>query len=135
MALIQWNDGFRVNIVELDHQRQQLITMINTLHQAMLQGTARETMGKTMSDLLTYAGKHFLSEERLFDQYGYPDAASHKLEHKAFLDKVTEFRATYETRQLSLSITVMQYLYGWVTSHIKNTDLKYAPFLTSKGVK
>jgi hemerythrin len=135
MALIQWNDSFRVNIVELDHQRQQLVTLINELHQAMLQGTARESMGKTMTDLLTYAGKHFITEERLFDRYGYPDAPGHKLEHKAFLDKVTDFRTSYETRQLSLSITVMQFLYGWVTSHLKGSDQKYAGFLTSKGVK
>ncbi len=135
MALIQWTDSYRVNITELDHQRQQLVTMINALHQAMLQGTARETMGKTITDLLTYAGKHFITEERLFDRYGYPDAPGHKLEHKAFMDKMSEFRTAFETRQLSLSITLMQYLYGWVTSHLKSSDLKYAGFLASKGVK
>ncbi|MEW6516733.1 MAG: bacteriohemerythrin [candidate division FCPU426 bacterium] len=135
MALIQWNDSFRVNIVEIDHQHQQLVGMINAMHQAMLQGTARETMGRTISELLSYASRHFASEERLFDRYGYPEAPAHKLEHEAFVAKVSEFKSTLESRQLSLSISVMQYLYGWVVNHIKGSDQKYAPFLTSKGVK
>ena len=135
MPLITWDDTYRVYIAELDQQHKKLINMINDMHAAMLQGTARESIGKIITDLLEYAKKHFASEEKILDAHGFPEAAAHKEKHAEFLVQVTEFKEKIETRQFSLSISVMQYLNNWVKNHIKGTDQKYVPFLTGKGVK
>ena len=80
-------------------------------------------------------GTHFETEERYFDQFGYPGADSHKKEHSDFAGKVSEFKGGFEKGKLGLSIEVMNFLSDWLQHHIKSVDKKYGPFFNAKGLK
>jgi len=135
MALIQWNDGLSVGVVEIDGQHQRLIGMINDLNDAMRQGKGKEVLGKIINGLVGYAGTHFRTEEKYFKQFGYPDADSHKKEHDDFTKKVTEFKDGFDTGKIGLSIVVMDFLSNWLQDHIKGVDKKYGSFFNEKGLK
>lgn len=134
MALLQWNDSLKVNVAEIDRQHQRLVGMINELNDAMSQGKGKETLSSTIQGLIRYTGTHFATEEKYFDQFGYPDAPAHKKGHADFVKKVTEFQGKFDAGKLGLSLEVMDFLSDWLQAHIKGEDKKYAPFLNSKGL-
>jgi hemerythrin len=135
MAFIEWNNRFSVGVSEIDSQHQKLVGMINDLHDAMLQGKGKAVLGDIIKGLVDYAGAHFLTEEKYFDQFGYPDAGSHKGEHSAFTQKAAEFKDGFDAGKLALSITVMDFLSSWLRNHIKVADKKYEPFFVEKGLR
>jgi len=135
MALINWNDSFSVNVAEIDQQHQKLIALINELHDAMTQGKGEDILGKILNGLISYTGTHFKTEEKYFAQFGYPDTDSHKKEHHAYVQKVSDFKDGFENGELSLSIEVMTFLYDWWRNHIKETDKKYSQFFNEKGLR
>ncbi len=135
MALINWNDGFSVNIAEIDQQHQKIIAMINTLHDAMTLGKGQNVIGKIVDDLISYTETHFKTEEIYFAQFGYPDTDRHKIKHAGFVQKVSDFKDGFEKGKLSLSIEVMTFLSDWWRNHIKGTDKKYSQFFNEKGLR
>ena len=135
MALLQWSDALSVGVVEVDRQHQKLVTMINDLNDAMRAGKGKDALGKTIAELIAYAATHFKTEEKYFDQFGYPESAVHKLEHVAFVQKVTDFKKGFDNGSLGLSLQVMDFLSDWLQKHIKGNDKKYTAFFNSKGLR
>ena len=134
MALIQWNNGYSVNVAEIDQQHQTLIRMINELNDAMSQGKGKEVLGRIIGGLTAYTGTHFATEERYFDRFGYPDADSHKQNHAAFVRKVGDVREKFRKGQLGLTIEILDFLSDWLGEHITRSDRQYGPFFNQKGL-
>lgn len=135
MALIKWNTDLHVGVREIDLQHQRLVGMINELDDAMKQGKGKDLLGKIIQDMVSYAGNHFRTEEKYFDQFGYPEAADHKKEHGAFTHKVLDFKSQFDKGKIGLSIEVMDFLCNWLKNHIQGVDKKYGPFFNQKGLK
>ncbi len=135
MALVSWDDQLSVNVEEIDNQHKQLISMINELHKAMSVGKSKEAMGQTLSALANYTVTHFAYEEKRFDQFGYLSAATHKFEHKKFVDKVSEFKKRFDEGQAMLSNELIGFLKDWLISHIQGVDKKYTQCFNDNGLK
>ena len=135
MALIKWDDSLSVKVAKIDLQHQKLVWMINQLSDAMKQGKGKDVLGKIVNDLIGYTATHFKTEEDYFNQFRYPETDSHKKEHIAFVQKVTEFKDGFEKGKLSLSIEIINFLSNWLQNHIKGTDKKYSQFFNGKGLK
>jgi hemerythrin len=135
MALITWNDSFSVSVAEIDRQHQKLVAMINELNDAMKQGKGKEILGKIVNNLVSYTEIHFKTEEKYFDQFGYPETDSHKREHSDFVKKVLDFKDGFDRGKMGLSIAIMNFLGDWLQKHIKGTDKKYSQFFNEKGLK
>jgi hemerythrin len=135
MTFIKWKTSFSVNVVEIDRQHQKLVGIINDLYLAMEKGKGKEVVEKIITELYDYAATHFKMEERYFDQFGYPEADSHKKEHASFTKKVSEFNDGFQKGRVLLSIELMKFLSDWLQNHIKGSDKKYAPFFNERGLK
>jgi hemerythrin len=135
MELIVWEPSFSVNVEFLDKQHQMLVQMINDLHDAMLDGNEKETIGKLIEQLLTYAAMHFAREEHYFDIFGYPDTDMHKKQHKDFERKISVFETDFKAGRESVSTEIMKFLGDWLAEHIKGSDKQYSQFLNARGVQ
>ncbi len=122
MALVNWKEVYSVNIAEVDTQHKKLVELINNLHDAMITGRGREVMSKTLSDLVDYTVNHFATEEKYFDQYGYPEAEMHKQQHKDLVDQVGDLQKKFESGEKVLTIDVMNFLRDWLHDHIVGSD-------------
>jgi hemerythrin len=134
MAFMQWTDDYSVKVSEIDQQHQRLIALINDLFEAMQQGKGKDVLGNILNGLMAYTGTHFKTEEKYFDQFGYPETAAHKKEHANFVAKVMEFKKAFDAGQSGLSLNVMNFLNGWLVNHIQNIDKRYGPFFNEKGL-
>lgn len=135
MPLIQWSDSLSVGIGEIDGQHKTLVSFINDLHFAMSQGKGSKMTQLLLGKLVGYTRVHFGEEEKYMQRWSYPDFAAHKVEHEAFVKKVTDFQAQSEAGKIGLSIDLFDFLKGWLVNHIEGTDKKYAPFFVSHGLK
>jgi len=134
MALINWDNSLSVNVAELDAQHQKLVQLINNLNDAMKQGKGKEVVGNVLNELINYTALHFKTEEKYFDEFDFPEMASHINEHSELVKKVLSFRDDYQSGRLGLSIELMNFLVGWLKNHIMVSDKKYSAFFNSKGL-
>jgi hemerythrin len=134
MALITWNDSFSVQVAEIDRQHQKLVAMINDLDAAMRQGKGKDTLAQIIAGLAAYAGIHFRTEERYFEQFGYAESDSHKQEHANFSRTVADFKSRFDQGAIGLSIEVMNFLSTWLQQHIKTVDKHYGSFFNEHGL-
>jgi hemerythrin-like metal-binding protein len=134
LALIEWNDNLSVNVVVIDLQHQRLIQMINELGDAMSQGKGSSVVGSIVDKLIFYTDTHFKTEERYFDQHGYPETPAHKAEHKALVEKVLGFKEELKNGNRRMSVEITSFLQKWLTGHIRGSDKKYSQFMNDHGV-
>lgn len=134
MGFIKWNSNYSVNISEVDEQHKKLIGLVNDMYDAMSVGKGREVLGPVLTELVNYTVYHFATEERLFQQYGYPDYERHKKIHDDLTARTKKLKETFDTGNKTITIDVMLFLSDWLNVHILNEDKKYGPFLNSKGI-
>jgi hemerythrin len=112
----------------------ELIKLINDLGAAMSSGQGSQVISQTLRGLIDYTANHFAAEEKLLTAQGYPEFRQHKAEHDALVKQVLELRDKLEKGHITVSIETMNFLRQWLSNHILKTDMKYGPFLNSKGI-
>ncbi len=135
MAMFTWDNRFAVGIAAIDTEHQRLVATLNELFDAMMAGKGNDATSQVLDKLIGYTATHFATEEKLFDQHGYPQTAAHKQEHQELVKQVLAFQADFKAGKSTLSNELMQFLKQWLMTHILGSDKAYVPFLHSKGVK
>lgn len=135
MPLFQWTQEYSVNVRELDEQHKKLVKMINNLDDSMKSGNDGDMIKAILDELLDYTAYHFETEERLLVQYGYPRLENHKKEHDTLSWQVLDLRTRYESGEGVEAKEILDFLTGWLKSHILFSDKQYRTFLNSKGVQ
>ncbi len=135
MSLMEWNEQLDIGVETVDTHHKKLVSMVNSLHEAMQQGQSKEVLGKILHALIVYTEKHFEYEEDLFKQYNYPGYKDHKLEHDELTKQVKTLNEQFNIGSVSISIEVMKFLKNWLSDHIIESDHLAFDFLKEKGVK
>jgi hemerythrin len=134
MGFIKWNAGYSVKIAEIDEQHKKLIGLVNDMYDAMSVGKGRDILAQVLAEVIDYTEYHFNTEERLFEQYDYPERARHKNIHDELTTKARKLKETHDQGNQLITIDVMLFLSDWLNVHILEEDKKYSSFLNSKGV-
>ncbi len=127
--LIKWRETLSIDGGIVDEQHKVLIKLINELYNAFIEGKAKETSAKIIEGLIEYTVFHFDMEEVFFEAVAYPEIVAHKAAHKAFVDKIEDFKTKLATGNVTLSYDVMNFLRDWLQKHILGTDKQYVPYL------
>jgi hemerythrin-like metal-binding protein len=128
MAFIEWDDSLSVGVEEIDQEHKKEVDLINALHDA--QGDEQMTL---LKELVEHTKKHFATEEKYFDKFGYEDSEAHKAEHKAFLDKAAQIGADVEQGK-ELTEDIFDAVKTWLIDHIKSMDQKYTSCFNEHGL-
>ncbi len=129
MAFMEWTPEFSVGNEEIDSQHQRLVGLVNQLHDAMVEGVVAERLGEFLVELVEYTKYHFSTEERLFEERGYPARDEHVAEHQDFVSRLLEYMEAYNEGNAAISVGMLQFLRGWILHHIREVDRQYAPYL------
>jgi hemerythrin-like metal-binding protein len=98
----------------------------------MRRGQGKDAAGHILQELIKYTDYHFANEERAFDAYGYPRTAEHKKQHSDLIKQLGEQLIKFQKGELGISISMLDFLVSWVTTHIMKEDMLYVPFLKDK---
>ncbi len=138
MALLNWKDDLRLGFAEIDRDHQTLIRMINRLEEAIKAKKGNSVISQILDDLIFYTATHFGTEERYFDEFGYPDAELHKKEHAACIEMVEKFANDFNKGLAGggqeLAEELLGFLCIWWKYHIQETDAKYVDLFGKKGL-
>lgn len=134
MSLITWDETYTVKVRSCDDDHKKLFALINDLHDAMKAGKGAQIIQKVIQDLGNYTKYHFTREEALLEKAEYPELASHRLQHKEFVNKIDQFHKECQKGMTGQSIAVTSFLRDWLSKHIKQTDRQYSAHLNARGI-
>lgn len=124
MPLIAWKDEFSVGVPDVDHEHQELIGLINDLHDAMLSGSGDVTIMDFLGEIYAQVSAHFALEEKIMRDRRYDEYAEHKAEHEALLDKLRDIMDDYEENAYFSNDAFASALEKWFSNHFKTRDAR-----------
>ncbi len=133
MPLITWGPELEIGVDIIDRQHQGWVNLLNELDVALVEGRGLEQVGKTLNELIDYTHAHFRTEEGLMAKADYEDLPMHRREHRVFTDQIEIFRDRVELGQMALSLEVMQFMRGWLVTHITGSDRGYISAFEAAG--
>ena len=134
MSLIEWNDELDVNVPFMDAEHEDLVVLINELHETILAGQSKQDLDRRLDRLIAHAAAHFKHEETLFEDTGYADAAKHRKQHDALAKQALRLQQNYRQGEAELSVDVLKLLSKWLLNHMLTSDRKYGLHLNTKGI-
>lgn len=135
MLKFVWRDEYNVGISKVDSQHQGLVTLLNQLHESVLDGKANEIVEETLNQLIAYTETHFKEEETLMKEYGYPGYEEHCAIHAAGIREVRRMQQKHLQGEASIVMELAVFLMAWLRKHILETDMAYSGYLKDKGVE
>ncbi|MDR3750919.1 MAG: bacteriohemerythrin [Terracidiphilus sp.] len=135
MALMTWSEKYSVGVRALDEQHTGLIQTLNDLHTAMLKGQGQSLTAPMLRKLVEYTQKHFAAEESMLASTRYPGLAGHRDKHRELSKQVEDYVARFEKGEITLNLSLMDFLRDWLINHIQKTDKEYGPWLNEHGVR
>lgn len=134
MAFMPWSDELVLGLAEIDRQHHWLVDQTNALHDELSASEPRRAViGGILEGLVDYTHNHFIVEEVLFQQHGYPETPAHKAEHDAFTGTAMDLLMRFEDGD-EVSLEAMGFLKDWLIHHILKVDKAYTPFFKAKGL-
>jgi hemerythrin len=132
--VIQWDLNYSVGITEIDLQHRMMILMLNELHNSFLRGKTLAESSKIFEGMFSYIREHIATEERLFDNYAYPFAATHKEEHRTILRFLESLGYELKTNRTRFDNQPIFALSDWLKNHFISKDRTYSYFFIRKGL-
>lgn len=126
MDFFQWDDGLSVGNTLIDRDHQELIALVNELHDAARDGKDVVIVGRILERLLTYTQEHFQREELLMEYMNYPDQIHHKLLHRKLVAQVRQLQEALHANAQGVARDTAELLRFWLTRHIHHVDRQLA---------
>jgi len=118
----------------MDDQHGILMDAMNELRVATVRGAGRQQVSALLNQLIEFFRMHFVSEERLMEQYGFPGVAGHRAEHRRLQAHLLKFAHVVQHGEIIPMKALLGCLRDWYTEHIENLDHQYAPWLNDLGI-
>jgi hemerythrin len=132
---IEWTQKLAVGVEAIDAQHRELFQHVNQLVSALEARKGEAEVASLVRFLGDYVVRHFSDEERLMTRAGYPDAASHKKLHEAFVAEFVKLKADLAKHGASpaLATQLNHKVGGWLIEHVGRTDRALGLFLAAKA--
>jgi hemerythrin len=129
MRVIQWSEALSVGDVQIDADHRELFALLEQLRNAVRSGQPDAIYAGIFLELLQRTEAHFRLEEQFMHRMQYEGLAVHKAEHDKLLAQVRELHEKVTQGGMKLSLSVFQFLYGWLARHIETKDKALATAL------
>ncbi|MDP4147242.1 MAG: bacteriohemerythrin [Bacillota bacterium] len=130
--MFDWKDTYSTSISKIDEQHKQLFELAHNLYSIVSKKGDKDNydeLAHALSELKDYTVYHFEYEEKLMEQYNFPEVMAHTKEHSAFVDKISEVKAQdLDLNQNKVAMDLLMFIANWIESHILKSDIKYKDF-------
>lgn len=126
---INWNNNFKIGVDVIDLEHQILFMLIKKLDYATKQKAPTELLVRILIELKEYAKFHFISEENLMLEIGFPNFASHEEVHSNLLSQL-EVLGGRINHGLADSEEVLSFVWNWLQGHVLYQDIEIGKFIS-----
>lgn len=120
---IIWTPDLQVGVEEIDNQHRKLYSLLADFYTSLQKGAGKAVSAKMLEDLMSYAGTHFIAEERYLKDH--PELVQHRQQHYSFIKRMNQFEREYLHGDIALSVNMVTYIADWLFEHISGTDKLY----------
>ena len=118
-----------VGIPAVDEDHQRFIVLINELNRAMTERMSVAEIKHRLQLIIDDTERHFAQEEKLFNEWKYPDTGTHENIHKQVLNTLKSINKNFkpygnDSEWMDAGIQVKKIL----VDHILKEDMKYAEY-------
>lgn len=125
---MDWDKKFEVGNHKIDLEHQVFFDLVQAITVAEKQNFSRDKTRRLIAETMKYAEFHFLSEENMMVDVGYPDFEAHHAQHVALMQHLQSAVVKFEiggsdTRSLA------EFLTDWFVAHTSHEDKKLAVYI------
>ena len=131
-TIIEWSNQLVINHQIIDEQHQEMIAMINRLHDCIVDPGHRAKFADQLEQLCNYTMDHFATEEALMQQLSYPHLARHREQHIQLSRQALELNQRFGGGEQPLTTEITQSLREWLLNHNQGEDRELGLFLLQK---
>lgn len=124
MARIEWKREYSVGIEAVDHEHQELIDLVNRIHDALEGGRPADEVEEVFGDLFRAISSHFALEEKFMREHGYDRLTEHKSEHEHLLDELRDIMDDYREGRAGPADRLTAVVERWFADHFKTHDAR-----------
>lgn len=130
---VHWKNEFKLGNDLIDTQHRMLMMLCRKLDIAIKMQEPEMDIQRTIVEIRKFAEFHFVSEENLMREIGYPELEQHAKIHNATLVEL-QVAMTKIHHRIEYPDDFLHNLNSWLIDHIQTDDSKLAKFL-SESVK
>ena len=121
---LEWQSSYSIGDAEIDAQHQALFEAADLL----LAASDRDSKLFTAVRLMRLTQQHFAHEEQVMQQVGYPDMATHFIEHTNLLSHLNGFTEKIADDTVAPG-ELEHFVTAWLQTHVAVSDAKLVAFL------
>lgn len=131
-----WNDSLHaLGIPSMDREHRGLINLVNELAEAVAHDCDCERARQQMGKILDFAAEHFVHEEALMRQHGFPGLEQHAAEHERLLREATAMMKIYDPEHSDRALLITAFLTDFAENHILHEDRAISQYFKKQGIK
>lgn len=129
---IQWSTQFELGHERIDAEHRIFLRLVNEFGDRVERGLPLEMLVRTLREIRKYAEFHFVSEENIMEELGYPRLVEHRALHGALLDALAGWIGALSAGNLDPA-EVRKSLVEWFAAHTSQEDQKLVAHIRDVG--
>lgn len=125
-------DFLHFGVKSIDAQHQKFFSLLNELRMYNRNKEDNLTILDIIEELKNYSQYHFDMEKRIMERSGFPNMDTHIKQHNLFVDKINEFKTSYNYQSAALSDQMLDFLQKWFLVHIPEWDAQYIEYIRQR---
>jgi len=117
-----WNAKMNTGIEWIDDHHKTLVRLMFEVKAAVDVKRGAEDIRAIIGALVSYSKYHFLAEERLMFESGFPLLEEQRAEHRWFSERINEISVSYTPEDTALKLGLLEHLKSWFVIHIVSRD-------------
>ena len=128
MKLLKWKDAYSMGENGIDEQHKGLFKLSNEIYYLVEDGVNEpEQFRELFMALNDYTVEHFIYEEMVLQQKGYPQVKEHIKSHLLFSDKLKSIALSINEESKIKEIG--EFVTTWLLKHVLEEDMRYKAFI------
>lgn len=129
--MLKWDHKYELGHERIDAEHRIFLGLVIDFHDAIEQKKSKEKLIRILREIGKYAEFHFVSEENIMADYGYPEQTEHAQLHDILLSDVRDKYSRFMLDEISAD-EVFDFLFSWFAIHTSTEDKKLVGHLQNR---
>ena len=112
---------YSIDSGRIDRQHSVFFDVIRTVEEAEAEGAPKNKIRRLVAEVMKYSEFHFLSEENIMIDMGYPRFKEHREKHKQLIRSLKSYIIKFESGKSGANELIV-FLNDWLSTHTLSED-------------